>query len=204
MPRLRCLVAWLLLPLALSLTTAGFVYQPLKGVAAWLVLASLVALALWWQIWSARKRNVYWGWLALFMIFFSCIGFWGAGIAGPQMRGYQKMAAEMNRLDPNRRLETLVFQSFLPSLSFYRNRLAVMAFSGEREVQFQSEASYRPWKIDSEEGLKTFLDDHPELFVVARQDAIGAFSKTHSLRCEPIFAQRKHTAYRCESTSGSR
>jgi 4-amino-4-deoxy-L-arabinose transferase len=134
MPRLRCLVAWLLLPLALSLTTAGFVYQPLKGVAAWLVLASLVALALWWQIWSARKRNVYWGWLALFMIFFSCIGFWGAGIAGPQMRGYQKMAAEMNRLDPNRRLETLVFQSFLPSLSFYRNRLAVMAFSGEREV----------------------------------------------------------------------
>ncbi|MDX2479927.1 MAG: glycosyltransferase family 39 protein [Desulfuromusa sp.] len=199
MPRLRNLLAWLLLFLPLLLAATGFVYPPLKEISGWLVLAGLVELTLWWQIWSARRRESYWRWVALFMVFFSCIGIWGAGIAGPQMRGYQKMAAELNRLDPERRMETLVFRGFLPSLSFYRNHLAIMAFPGEREIQFQPAMSYRPWYLSTNAELEDFLTDHPKLFVVVRKQAIERFIDSYPYTCEPVFVQHKHSAYLCES-----
>ncbi|RLB71663.1 MAG: glycosyltransferase family 39 protein [Deltaproteobacteria bacterium] len=199
MPRLRNLITWLLLLLALAPAIAGFIYPPLRGVSAWLVLAGLVAFILWWQIWSVRRRESYWGWIVVLMVFLSGIGIWGAGIAGPQMRGYQQMAAELNRRDPEQRMETLVFRGYLPSLSFYRNHLAVMALSRKREIQFQPEISYRPWYLSNNKELKAFLTDHPELFVVTRKKTLELFSETYSYQCEPAFIQRKYSAYLCKS-----
>ncbi len=202
MLRLRTLATWLLLPLALGLAAAGFLYPPLAGKVIWLVAAGLVGLVLWWQVWNSRKRESYWGWTALLMLFVVDVGIWGAGIAGSEMRGYQKMANEMNRIDPQHHLETVVFQDFLPSLSFYRNHLAVMAFGGQRETQFQPEESYRPWLIENETELQDFLRKHSELFVVSSKKTISAFTDNHAYQCKPVFIQRRNTAYHCQALSG--
>ncbi|MBW2690292.1 MAG: hypothetical protein JRC99_10235, partial [Deltaproteobacteria bacterium] len=199
MPRLRNLLTGLLLLLALSLMAAGFVYPPLREVAIWLVLAGIFGLILWWRIWTARHHDSYWGRVALFMVVISSIGIWGVGIAGPQMRGYQQMAAELNRRDPGQQIETLVFHSYLPSLSFYRNHLAVMALSGKRETQFQPHSSYLPWHLSNDAELKTFLADHPELFVVSRNKYLHTFTETYSYQCEEIFVQRKSSAWFCKA-----
>lgn len=201
MPRLRTLVTWLLLPLPLGLAAAGFFYPPLAGKAGWLIAAGVLGLALWWRVWSSRGRETYWGWIVLLMLFVSDVGIWGTGIAGSQMRGYQQMAAELNRRDPQRQMEILVFRDFLPSLSFYRNRLVPMAFAGEREIQFQPPSSYRPWLIENEKELQDFLEKHHELFVVARKEAINAFTESYSYKCEPVYVQRRHTAYHCQYLS---
>ncbi len=199
MPRLRNLLTGLLLLLALLLMAAGFVYPPLREVAIWLVLAGIIGLILWWRIWTARRHDSYWGRVALFMVVVSGIGIWGAGVAGPQMRGYQQMATELNRRDPEHQIETLVFHSYLPSLSFYRNHLAVMALSGKRETQFQSPSSYRSWYLPTKAELKSFLTDHPELFVVSRKKYLPTFTETYSYQCETVFVQRKSSAWLCKA-----
>ena len=88
------------------------------------------------------------------------------------------------------------------SLSFYRNRLTVMAFPGKREIQFQPPMSYRPWYVPGDEDLRAFLVDQPELFVVARQKTLKLFGETYAYQCEPAFMQRKYSAYLCRSIPG--
>ncbi len=197
MPRIRILALLALAPIAPALAAAGWFYPPLAGAKPWLLLVGLVAAGLLIAAWRRRKNFAYWGWLAGFLLFFSSVGIWGVGIAAPQMRGYEQMANAMNQLDPNRELELLVYDNFLPSLSFYRDKLAVSGPGLVRETQFQPEASFRPWYPADEAALKSFLEGQERLFVVVDSGTIGAFSGEFSYRCEPVFIQRKKSAYLC-------
>jgi len=203
MPRLRALAIIILAPVAPALAAAGWFYPPLAGQKPWLLAAALVAGFLLVTAWRQRTTDRYWGWLAGFLLFFSSVGIWGVGIAAPQMRGYEQMAEAMNRIDPDRRLELLVYQNFLPSLSFYRNKLAVSGPGVVRETQFQPEESFRRWYPADETDLTAFLGEQNRLFVVVNSGTIDAFTGRYAMSCEPVFIQRKKSAYLCRRTSAA-
>ncbi len=203
MARLRTLAVLVLTPIVPALAGAGWFYPPLAGVKPELLTAALGAGCLLVMAWRQRTTDGYWGWLAGFMLFFSTVGIWGAGIAGPQMRGYEQMAAALNRLDPQRKLDVLVYQGFLPSLSFYRGRLTVTAFGPQRETQFQPEASYRPWYPADDRDLRRFLAERDELFVVVSKGKIEPFTRRYDFRCEPVHVQRKHSAFLCRKRAAA-
>ena len=200
MPRLRDATAAILLVFAAAPAIAGVAYAPLRSNMAPLLGSTLVLLALWWIVWKSRQRETFWTGTALLMLLFSTVAIVSVGIAGPNMRGYQQMAAAMNRIDPQKKLTTLIYHGFLPSVSFYRNQLAVMSFSDQRETQFQPEASYRPWYVTTESDLTPILAENPKLFVVVRKQKIENFTTQHAYRCSPIFQQRKHSAYLCQAS----
>ena len=200
MPRLRDATAAILLVFAVAPAIAGFAYAPLRSNMAPLLGSALVLLALWWMVWKSCQRETFWTGTALLMLLFSTVAIVSVGIAGPNMRGYQQMAAAMNRIDPQKKLTTLIYHGFLPSVSFYRNQLAVMSFSDQRETQFQPEASYRPWYVTTESELTPILAENPKLFVVVRKQEIEDFTTQHAYRCSPVFQQRKHSAYLCQAS----
>jgi hypothetical protein len=197
MPRLRLAALAVLAPVAPALAGAGFFYRPLAGKQVPLVVAGLLAGVLLWQAWRCRRRPAFLSWIAVFFLFLITVGIWGTGVAGPQMRGYERMAAALNRLDPGRHLEVLVYRGFLPSLSFYRGRLAVMAFGETRNTQFQHNQNYRRYYVRTEEALRSFLATKKALFVVARHGHIEPFTRDYPYACEPLFVQHRHTAFLC-------
>ncbi len=200
MPRLRAAAVLILAPLAVGVGAAGFFYRPLAGEKWLLIPVGVAAAVLLGLAWRQRREPALLSWLAGFFLLLTTVGIWGAGVAGPEIRGYEKMAGELNRIDPPRRLEVLVYRGFLPSLSFYRNRLAVMALGDVRETQFQPPESYRRTYLDSEGKVGEFLAGESELFVVARPDDFAAFSAAYPYACREVFTQHRQSAYQCRRT----
>jgi len=199
MPRLRTLTVALLAIFALAPLIAGFVYPPLSASMIWLIPAGILLCGVWYLVWKWRQHEALWLWLAIFMVTISGVAIASIKVAGPQMRGYQQMAEALNARDPQHRLETLVFHGFLPSISFYRNQLAVMSFSDQRETLFQENPDYLHWYITSDQELDQFLAQNPQLFVIVRTQKIEEFTKNHPYRCDLVYSQRKHSAYLCKS-----
>ena len=63
------------------------------------------------------------------------------------MKSYRPMVTKMNELDPQRQVPTLVYTGFLPSISFYRQELAIMALGKPRETMFETNDRYRQWYV---------------------------------------------------------
>ena len=197
MPRLRVLAVALLALAVAAPAVAGCTYPPAQSLRWPLLGASVLLILLWWQAWRARQRPTLVAWCAALLLGATTAGYAVVAVAAPQMRGYETMARALDRLDPGRKLEVLVYRGFLPSLSLYRRQRAVMAFGMHREVQFQDDTEYRRWYLESEADLRRFLAAQPELFVVARREVPPDFLAARGYRCRPVYAQHKHTAYRC-------
>jgi 4-amino-4-deoxy-L-arabinose transferase len=121
-------------------------------------------------------------------------------LAASEFKAYEAMTAAINQRDPERRLEVLVYQDFLPSISFYRNRLAVMALGRDRETLFQDDDAFRQTTLASDIALNTFLSDRAEIFVVAKANALRNFQSLYPSSCEELFRQRRQGAYLCRLT----
>jgi len=112
-------------------------------------------------------------------------------------KGHRAMVARMNELDPEHRVPALVYKNFLPSISFYRQELAIMALGRIRELGFEQNAAYRQWYIDSEAELLVRVAQSPRLFVVSEPKEIGNFMKSSSFACSELLSNRRYTAYDC-------
>jgi len=53
---------------------------------------------------------------------------------GDEFKSYKTLTHKLNKIDPERKYEVIVYNSFIPSISFYRNKLSIMAFSKTRET----------------------------------------------------------------------
>lgn len=183
--------------LTLTLGVAGFFYPPLReGVPVLLGAALLLALTL-----VPLKRHLlhdsFFAWGALFLLLFGLAAHGIVVLTGPEFKSYETMAAAINRRDPGRSIEVLVYRDFLPSLSFNRNRLVTTALGPKRESQFQDDLSFRQTTLDSLEATREFLATRKELFVVAGTKAFVQFQQAFPASCDVVFAQRHDTAYLC-------
>ncbi len=199
MPRLRTLAALLLLLFAIAPAVAGFVYPPARVLRWPLVVAAPLLLWLWWRLWQERQGPQLVWWSALLLIVVSTVAYAVVGVAAPQMRGYEQMATTLNRLDPDRNLDVLAYQCFLPSLSLYRRHLTAEAYGMQRDVRFQTDEEYRNWYLPTAADLQGFLRDRPQLFVVMAEDALPDFEKESGYACREVYGQRRRSAYLCHA-----
>ena len=198
MPWLRRAVLGMLGLLALAPVVAAFTVHPLAS--GWQVCSAVAALPLAWVVWQAfRERHTQrlLIWTAAGLLMTGCMGYVLFGQATHNRRGYEQLTARLNALDPDRRLPVLVYRKSLPSISFYRGALAVMALGKEREVQFEQNDDYRVAYVASHEKLQDFLARNTRLFVVAEPEEMVGLSVGQASACEEVFTHRKVTAFLC-------
>jgi 4-amino-4-deoxy-L-arabinose transferase-like glycosyltransferase len=176
---------------------AAFLYPPLRDVRFFLVGATVLFAVLVGSVFRNLHGERFLPLTALTLVLVSAVGFAAVGVAGPEMKGYEKMVEAINARDPQRKIDLVAFGDFLPSISFYRGRLAVMALGEERETQFQHDDSYRRTYLTSPEELKAFLAGRDKVFVVTRGKKAAQLQQDYALACEEIFHQRKDSAFLC-------
>jgi len=183
--------------LAAAPGVAGFVVPALSGARLPLLAASAVAILMVRQAWEFRSDDRFLHWTAAFLLFLATIGTGGYALGSRVERAYETMTAEINRLDPQRTRDILVYRGHLPSVSFYRGKLAAMAFGMPREVQFEKNEAWRDIYIDSPESLGRYLSSRKELFVVASPGDLESLIAEHPMRCGKVFDAKRFSAYRC-------
>jgi 4-amino-4-deoxy-L-arabinose transferase len=107
------------------------------------------------------------------------------------------LTAEINRIDPGRTRDVLVYRGHLPSVSFYRGKIAAMAFGMPREVQFERDEAWKDTYIADRESLLRFLAARNELFVVAAPDGMAALISERPMSCTKVAGTKRFDAYLC-------
>ncbi|PLX68330.1 MAG: phospholipid carrier-dependent glycosyltransferase [Denitrovibrio sp.] len=120
------------------------------------------------------------------MLVFAMTAFCVLPFIAPYVKGYRLLTGDIKRYDPEGKYEVLVYKTFLPVISFYMNDVKPIAFSKERETQFQSESEYSDILIETDEQLKNFLKKHKELIIVVRNNTHETFEKQTGYKCEVI------------------
>jgi 4-amino-4-deoxy-L-arabinose transferase len=114
-----------------------------------------------------------------------------------RMEAYREVVAKLNQLDPQRQLPTVAYETFLPSVSFYRQKLAIMVRGRTRETDFETDTAYKQWYFKSNEGLKEALSVYPRLFLLTAPRHVPEFSELTGFTCSEVFAGKKNNAYDC-------
>lgn len=187
----------MLLLLAAGMSVAGFFWPPLANLRWPLACSGLVVLAA--CLVSRRLQTGDWAqrsapWL---MIGMSLVGYLTLPSLQDEMKGYRPMAMKMNEVDPQRQVPTVIYKGFLPSISFYRQKLAIMALGKPREIMFETNDLYQLWYMQSDAELKKILSEMPRVFVVTEPKHINDFSASMSFVCSELLAQKRNTAYDC-------
>jgi 4-amino-4-deoxy-L-arabinose transferase len=116
---------------------------------------------------------------------------------GDEFKSYKTLTYKLNNIDPERKYEVIVFNSFIPSISFYRNKLAIMAFSKERETQFEENNLYKSYYINDTATLNDFMEKEKKFFFVIRPKELANVEATYNIKCSLVAQQKKHSAYLC-------
>lgn len=200
LPGTRRLTFWTLALLLAGLGLAGFFFPPLHSGRYLLLSAALLTGLCLYPLHRHRQEETFFLWGSCVLLLFSLSAHGAVILAASEFKAYEAMTAAINQRDPDRKLEVLVYQDFLPSISFYRNRLAVMALGRDRETLFQDDDAFRQTTLDSGTAVKTFLTDRKEIFVVAKANALRNFQDLYPSSCEELFRQRRQGAYLCRLT----
>jgi 4-amino-4-deoxy-L-arabinose transferase-like glycosyltransferase len=204
MPRLRAIVLVLLGLLALAPLATPLALPSLPG--TWQIVAAAFFPVMGWLVWKGyrdRRTQRLLLWTAVSLMFAGCLGSFLYGQMSGKSRGYEDLTARLNAMDPARRVPVLVYRKFLPSISFYRQALAVMALGEERETRFERNGGYRAWYLTDDGEVRNYVSRQPRLFVVAKPREMSSLAAGRNLACEEVFVHRKVTAYSCRQKKGS-
>ncbi len=116
---------------------------------------------------------------------------------GNEFKSYKTLTNKLNLIDPKRKYETIVYNSFIPSISFYRNKLSIMAFSKTRETQFESNNAYKDYYINDTITLKRLIENEKKFFLVVNPKELSNTISNYNIKCELVAEQDKHSAYFC-------
>jgi len=194
---------WTLLSLALvtaALAASGFLYRPVRDARFLLAAIAILAAGTLVQAYRNLAGERFLVWCGGAFLLICSAGICGAVAAGPELKNYEAVLGKINEFDPQRRLQVMVYEGFLPSVSFYRGDLAVMAHGEERETQFEEDASFRLQYLPTDTEIAAFLAERQRLFVISKPDKFKNFLSSYPFKCDTIFVQRKHTAYLCEKS----
>ncbi len=195
--RLRAVTTFLLTMAAVAIGVAGFVYQPAASFRWQLVLYSVVLLGLCAFLWKSYRSASFVRNTAIFALCFSLAVYSAITYLGPYQKGYREMVAAINRFESGEKHDVLMYRTFLPSLSFYRNRLAAISLVGDRDLRFEENEDLHNVYLSSEADVERFLAERGEIFVVTSPPHMETFRRNHHCLVTPVFVQRKHTAYFC-------
>lgn len=187
----------ILLIMSFGIGIAGFVSSPLNELRWALAFAGFLLFM--FCLASQRLFSTDWAqhsapWL---MIGIFVVAYLALPHMEGHMKGYRTMVTKLNEMDPQRKVPTLLYMDFLPSISFYRQELAIVAMTKPRETDFEINDNYRNWYVQNEVELKEKLSKMPRVFVVTEPKHIGAFVSSMSFSCSEILALKNDIAYDC-------
>ena len=183
--------------LDIGIGASGYFYPPLNTHKFTLILISLFGLFLITPVYLNMYKNTLIKHTSIFLIFIAACVYTVIPSIGPYIRGYSVMAQSINRLDPQKKLNVLVYGKSLPSISFYRNKIAVMAYGKNRDLEFETNNNYKKYYIDNEKDMQQFLKNNTYFFTIIKTKYITAFEKKYNLRCTKFYQQTKYSVYKC-------
>jgi len=183
--------------LDIGIGASGYFYPPLNTHKFTLILISLFGLFLITPVYLNMYKNTLIKHTSIFLIFIAACVYTVIPSIGPYIRGYSVMAQSINRLDPQKKLNVLVYEKTLPSISFYRNKIAVMAYGRNRDLEFETNNNYKKYYIDNEKDIQQFLKDNAYFFTIIKAKSIAAFEKKYKLKCTKFYQQTKYGVYKC-------
>ena len=186
-----------LLLLAAAMGIAGFVSPQLKPLSLPLAFVGgggLLAVLFLYRLIGTEKMLPA---VACLLIAVGTVTYLLLPLQHNRMEAYREMVAKLNQLDPERQLPTVAYEAFLPSVSFYRQKLTIMVRARARETNFETDTAYKQWYFKSNEGLKSALSGYSRLFVVTEQKYVPEFSEVTGFTCSEVFAMKKNSAYEC-------
>lgn len=194
---LRAASSALLALLAAVPGAAGFAMPALHGARLPLLAASATALLMAWRSLEYRSDDRFIHWTAACLLFVATTGTVAYAIGSRNAAAYEALTAVINRLDPQRARDVLVYRAHLPSISFYRGKLAAMAFGMAREVQFETDDAWKDACIADRESLGRFLAGRKELFVVASPRDLASLLAERPMSCAKVAVTKRYDAYLC-------
>jgi 4-amino-4-deoxy-L-arabinose transferase-like glycosyltransferase len=180
-----------------ALAFSGVLYKPLAPLQPYLVGVSVVSLLACIALTRIVNDDRFMMAGSIFLIGIIFVGYLTLPTLETAMKGYAQMVRKIDSLDPGRREEVIVYKDFLPSVSFYRQKLAIMALGRVRELDFEKDDRYKQWYVTSDADLKKAAKAMKKVFVVTRPADVHEFEAKTSFACTEIFTQRKFSAYEC-------
>ncbi|MGA1861523.1 glycosyltransferase family 39 protein [Deferribacter thermophilus] len=194
----RYLIIGILFVIAFGIMISGYLYPPLNDFKKTSVLYGILAMFTVSLAIINLKTEKFLSSVAFSMIAFTFIVYLVLPVIGPNIKGYRQMSLYMNKIDPKNKIDVLVYKGFIPSISYYRNKLAIIAFGKEREIQFEKDNFYKNYYLTSFNEVKSFVNKRDEFFLVTRPKYINEFKSKFLVSCSEIFKQRKYSAYLCK------
>jgi len=181
-----------------ALAFSGYFYEPLYDLRYYAMLCAFLLLvflfALFKHIYSFKSflRGI-----GFFYIILTLMLYFFIPHIGPEIKGYKQMSQKLNSLDPDRNIQTLLYKTSKPSISFYRNKLAVTALETDRYLGFEKTDEYKEYYYTLEEQVEQFVGTHEIFFMVTKPEKYLDFKKKYGTQCDKVFEQRKYSAYEC-------
>lgn len=173
-------------------------YEDLKGNFFFLLIISITSLYFFLYLMRIKDVKKIILNLSIFFILLMSLSYFLIISVEKNINGYYNMSATMNKIDPDRKVKTLVYNNTIPSLSFYRNSLVVMSYGKERETQFEDNNRYKDYYLTSDNEIKKFIELNKEFFLVTRESYFQEFSQKFGKTCQKLFSQRKSDLYLCK------
>jgi len=186
-----------LLFIAVAMGVVGFVSPDLQSIRLPLAIfgtAGLVAIFPLRRLIGTEKMLPV---VACLLIGFGTVAYLLLPLQHHRMEAYKDMVTKLNQLDPERQLPTVAFETFLPSVSFYRQKLAIMVRARAREMNFETDTAYKQWYFKTNEGLQEALSVYPRLFLITAPKYVPEFSEVTGFTCSAVFVGKKNNAYDC-------
>lgn len=144
------------------------------------------------------RSNAYFfhtSFLILLLMFFA---YTLSAYVGDQIKGYKLMSQKINNLDPLKNIEVITYKTFIPSISFYRNKNTIVAFYDERETQFEQNMAYKKYLINNKEDLSNLFNKLNKFFIITESKNIIDIERDYLINCNLIATQKEHSAYICK------
>ncbi|MGC8768610.1 ArnT family glycosyltransferase [Calditerrivibrio sp.] len=136
--------------------------------------------------------------LGLIVVIIFNIIYYSSSIFQDKLMGFENMVNAANIIDPDRKLEALCYKRDLPSTSFYRNKITVMAHGTTRETQFEKDDNYKKYYIQTEDEMKSFIKSNSSFFLFTK-GALNEFKDKYRIDCEEKYIQRDYSLSLCKS-----
>lgn len=184
-----------LLPITFIIAT--FLFKELRFNLT-IIILSLISIA--FVVISRKKieNHLFSYNLGLIVVIIFNIIYYSSSIFQDKLMGFENMVNTANIIDPDRKLEALCYKRDLPSTSFYRNKITVMAHGAPRETQFEKDDNYKKYYIQTEDAMKSFIKSNSSFFLFTR-GALNEFKDKYRIDCEEKYIQRDYSLSLCKS-----
>ncbi len=195
---LNSVIVFVSLVLPLALGASSYFYDPLYIFRYYTICFAIVLLIpLYFMFVHVKNYTKFLKSTALFFIILSAFLYFFVPDIESNSKEYKQISHKLNSIDPERNIQTLLYRTSKPAISFYRNKLAVTALGNDRYLGFQQSNEYKKYYFTDENQISEFVSNNKIFFLVTRPRDYQHFKNKYGTECSKVIEQRKYSAYQC-------